>query len=320
MGRRLVLVVGYDDAELLDIACVTTALAMANELGALADRYRVRVAAPGGGPVTCASGLTLLGQVALERAAGPLDTLIVSGGLGHLRAAADLRLVGHVRRLARESRRVASLCTGASVLAAAGLLDGRRATTHWRYAAGLAASYPQVTVDADPIYIRDGDVATAAGVTSALDLTLAFVAEDHGFELSQEVARHMVTYLHRPGNQAQMSIHTAAPVPRNDLVRRVVERVIGDPGGDLSPAALAAGVGVSERHLHRLFLTHLGHPPARYVRRARAEAAAKLLVGTSLPVARIALRCGLGTAETLRRVFVERYGISPARYRAMQTG
>ncbi|MFI6085621.1 GlxA family transcriptional regulator [Streptomyces sp. NPDC051217] len=164
------------------------------------------MASPGGNPITCGSGLTLQSQQPLERLTGPLDTLIVSGGLGHERAAADSRLVGHVRRLAKESRRVASVCTGASILAATGLLDGRRATTHWRYASQLAAQHPAITVDFSPIYIRDGDVYTAAGITSALDLTLAFIEDDHGAELTRQVARDLVTYLQRPGNQAQMSL------------------------------------------------------------------------------------------------------------------
>ncbi|MFD5063076.1 GlxA family transcriptional regulator [Streptomyces sp. NPDC058394] len=319
MDERLIVIVGYDTAELLDIACVTTSLAMANQIGNLAHPYRVSVASPGGNPITCGSGLTLQSQQPLERLTGPLDTLIVSGGLGHERAAADPRLVGHVRRLAKESRRVASVCTGAGILAATGLLDGRRATTHWRYASQLAAQHPEITVDSSPIYIRDGDVYTAAGITSALDLTLAFIEDDHGAELARQVARDLVTYLQRPGNQAQMSLFTTAPAPKNDMVRQLIEHITSHLDHDLNAAALAARAGVTPRHLTRLFLEHLGQPPARFIRQARTEAAAHLLASTALPLAGVAKRCGFGSAETLRQAFTSRYGISPSRYRATQT-
>ncbi|MFD5316560.1 GlxA family transcriptional regulator [Streptomyces sp. NPDC127098] len=315
-GRRVV-VVGYHAAELLDIACVTSSLIMANHHGA-APPYDVSLATPSGLPVTCATGLTLQGQQAIERVTGPLDTLVVSGGIGHEEAAASRVVVGHVRRLARESRRVASVCTGAEILAAAGLLDGRRATTHWEYAPELAARHPAVTVDARPIFVRDGNVATAAGVTSALDLTLAFIEEDHGAALARTVARYLVTYLQRPGNQAQMSMFTESPPLGDGLVRRVVEYVTGHLGADLATATLAAGAGVSERHLTRLFLKELGETPGRFVRRTRAEAAAQLLAATSLPMSAIATRCGFGSAETLRQAFVDHYGIPPSRYRLTQ--
>ncbi|GGU50334.1 GlxA family transcriptional regulator [Streptomyces lavendofoliae] len=320
MDDRLIVIVGYDSAELLDISCVSTSLAMANGLGEPAVPYRVTVVSPGGNPITCGAGLTLLSRQPLERLTGPLDTLVVSGGLGHERAAADQRLVSHVRRLASESRRVASLCTGASVLAAAGLLDGRRATTHWRYARELAARYPAVTVDPDPIYVRDGNVATAAGITSALDLTLAFIEEDHGPDLARQVARNLVTYLQRPGNQAQMSLFTAAPPPRNEVVRELVAYVTSHPEHDLGASALAVRAGVTPRHLTRLFLEHLGQTPGRFVRQARTEAAAQLLATTALPVGRVAARCGFGSAETLRLAFTRQYGVSPSHYRATQAG
>ncbi|MFF5205923.1 GlxA family transcriptional regulator [Streptosporangium sp. NPDC000396] len=318
MDCRRVVVVGYHAAELLDIACVTTPLVMANAWGARPP-YQPCLATPGGRPVTCGSGLTVQAQETLERLTGPLDTLLVSGGIGHEEAAADPGLVAHVRRLARVSRRVASVCTGAGVLAAAGLLDGRQATTHWQWADAFAALHPEVSVDPKPIFVRDGQVATAVGVTSALDLTLAFIEEDNGPEVAREVARNLVTYLQRPGNQAQMSMFTAAPPPGDGLVRRVVDHITRDLADDLSAATLAGRAGVSERHLSRLFVRHLGMTPGRYVRRARTEAAAQLLVTTGLPTAAIAARCGFGNAETLRQAFTEIYGVSPSHYRATQS-
>lgn len=317
MNTRRVLIVGFDQAELLDIACVTSTLDHANLLSATPP-YEVSMATPGGGAITCSSGLVLAAHVPLERTLGPFDTLVVSGGPGAEAAANSCLVVGHVRRLAAESRRVASVCTGACVLAATGLLDGRRATTHWDMATRLEDRYPQVTVDPKPIYINDGNVYTSAGITSALDLTLALVAEDHGTVLARKLARRLVTYLQRPGNQAQMSMFVA-PAPRHELVRQVVDRVAGRLDGDLTTARLAMEAGVSERHLTRLFATHLGLTPGRYVRLARTEAAAHLLTSTRLPLHAVAKRCGFGSAETLRQAFVSRFGISPSRYKATQT-
>ncbi|MCC5576224.1 DJ-1/PfpI family protein [Microtetraspora sp. AC03309] len=315
MIERRVVVVGYDDAELMDIAGVTTPLHVANRLGGQPP-YRIGLATPGGRAITCGSGLVLQGQERLERLTGPIDTLVVSGGDGHEAAAEDRRLVAHVRRLAGESRRVASVCTGASVLAAAGLLAGRRATTHWAYARKLASLHPEVTVDPAPIYIRDGRVSTAAGVTSALDLTLAFIGEDHGPTLARDVARGLVTYLQRPGNQAQVSMFVAPPSPEHAVVRRIVDHVGSHLDGDLDAATLATLAGVSERHLARLFGAHIGESPARFVRRVRTEAAAHLLASTALPLPVVARRCGFGSAETLREAFTGRYGLPPSRYRA----
>nr|WP_285785913.1 helix-turn-helix domain-containing protein [Microbispora sp. NBRC 16548] len=265
-------------------------------------------------------------DVRVRTANGVRARVVIRGctGLVGFRGVRDLRgdlRIGfeHVRRLARESRRVASVCTGAAVLAAAGLLDGRRATTHWKYGYVLATRHPEITVDAEPIFIRDGNVATAAGVTSALDLTLAFIEEDHGAPLAREVARYLVAYLQRPGNQAQMSMSTESPPPSDSLVKRVVDHITGHLDGDLTTASLAADAGVSERHLTRLFLRHLGQSPGRFVRRARTEAAAHLLVSTSLPIAAIASRCGFGTTEGPRQNFLDRYGIPPSRYRQTKT-
>jgi transcriptional regulator GlxA family with amidase domain len=312
---RLVVVVGFDGIELIDVACVTSGFEHANRLGAQ-PAYRVVLATPAGRPVRSDSGLELRGQGRLDAIVDGVDTLVVSGGLGHEAAAANPRLIGQVRRLAAVSRRVASVCTGATVLAAAGLLDGRRATTHWYHARQLAERFPDVRVDAAPIFIRDGTVATSGGVTAALDLTLAFVEEDNGAELARWVAMGMVTYLQRPGNQAQMSLFTSIPRPEQVLVRRVVDHVVSHLDADLSAANLAALVGVSERHLSRLFAEHVGRTPARLVREARLEAASRLLADTREPLTTIARRCGFHSAESLRQAFVARFDVSPSRFRA----
>ncbi|SCG44682.1 Transcriptional regulator GlxA family, contains an amidase domain and an AraC-type DNA-binding HTH domain [Micromonospora echinaurantiaca] len=317
-STRRVLVVGYPAAELLDIACVTASMQMANYLRGRAI-YGLRLASPGGAAIRTATGLVVNAELALERARGPLDTLIVCGGIGYVDAMRDERLVAHVRRLGREARRVASVCTGAGVLAAAGLLDGRRVATHWHHAAYLQTRFPQVRFDSDPIFIAEGDVCTSAGVTAALDLMLAFIEADEGPALARDVSRHLVTYLQRPGNQAQMSMFTAPPAIRHALVRDTVAYISSHLREDLAAATLARLAGVSERHLARLFRRQLGVTPGRFVRRARVEAAAHLLTGTDLTVAAIAGRCGFGTVEALRQAFVATYGVSPSHYRATQS-
>jgi transcriptional regulator GlxA family with amidase domain len=312
-----VVLVAYDGAELLDIAAVSSALALANRLGA-DPAYRVTLASVGGGDVRCDSGLRLRAQARLS-AVETADTVVVSGGLGHTDAAGDRALVRHVRRLADGAARVGSVCTGATVLAATGLLAGRRATTHWLYAAELARAHPEVRVDATPVFVRDGRFATSGGVTASLDLTLAFIEEDHGAELARWVAMGMVTYLQRPGNQAQMSMFTMAPRPDHVVVRRVLDRVVADPAGEVSAEALAAHAGVSVRHLSRLFREHVGESPASAVRRMRLEIAARLITSTDLPLAQVATRCGFGSGETLRQAFVARFGVSPRTFRHTHT-
>jgi transcriptional regulator GlxA family with amidase domain len=313
---RQVVIVGYDGAELLDISSVSSTFVIAQYLCDLEPGYQVRLASPGGRPVHCATGLVVGAQASLDRLTDRIDTLVVSGGLGFDDAAGDPRLVAHVRRLATISRRVASVCTGAGILAAAGLLDGRRATTHWQYAGRLAAEHPKVRFDPAPIFVRDGPVITSAGVTSALDLSLALIEDDHGPEVARKVSRYLVTYLQRPGNQAQMSMFTAPAAPESMIIRSLVDHIASHLDDDLGTSALANRAGISERQLARVFVRDLGQNPAQYVRGVRLEAAARLLSGGTTPVATVARRCGFGTAESLRQAFVARYGMPPSRYRA----
>lgn len=315
---RRVLIVAYPAVELLDIACITTALTMANHHHG-AGLYRPQIAAPGGGRIETGTGVRIEADAALERVRGPVHTLIVSGGIGYVDAMRDPVLVAHVRRLGETAERVASVCTGAGILAAAGHLDGRRAATHWAHADRLAEAYPAVAFDPQPIFITDGAVSTSAGVTAALDLTLSFIESDAGADLAREVSRQLVTYLQRPGNQAQMSMFTAAPAAHDSAVTDLVGHIAGHLDGDLSTSALAARAGLSERHLTRLFLRDLAQTPGRYVRRARVEAAAALLTTSDLPLERVAARCGFGTAETLRQAFVRQYAVTPSHYRATQS-
>jgi transcriptional regulator GlxA family with amidase domain len=232
-----VVIIGFDQVALLDIACVSDTLDVANQQGGDL-RYDIRLASLRGRPVRGTSGLSLPGGTPVERVRDPIGTLVVAGGTGHLDAAGDTELVRHVRRSARISGRVAPVCTGASVLAAAGLLGGRRATTHWATARDLADEYPAVTVDPSPLFIFDGPVCTSAGMTGALDLTLAFV--EAGPEPARSVARFLVTCLQRPGNQSQVSMYVKDPAADHRVLREVVRYVTAHPDGDLTTPALAA--------------------------------------------------------------------------------
>ncbi|MET8974362.1 DJ-1/PfpI family protein [Streptomyces sp. NPDC004539] len=313
---RRVLLIAYDDAQILDIACPGSALDLANRFGAQPP-YRIELATTGPPLTRTSAGILLTAAHNLTTVTGPVDTLMVVGGAGCEEAAADKRLLAQLRRLAPHTRRLASVCTGAYVLAAAGLLDGRRATTHWAWGERLARRHPEIAVDSRPLYIRDGNVYTSAGVTSALDLTLSLIEDDHGPTLAREVARELVTHLHRPADQAQISTFLAAPPPGDRLVRDLAAHINAHLAADLTPAALAARAGVSTRHLTRLFTAHLGTTPARAVRRARTEAAAHLARTSSLPLAAIALRCGFRTAETLRQAFLDHYGVTGDTFRRM---
>lgn len=315
-GSRRILIVAYDDAQIIDIASPSGALDIANRLGARPP-YVIELGTLGGRAARSSAGIRVGAGRKLEAVTGVLDTLLVVGGVGCEEAAADERLLVQVRRLAERSRRVASVCTGAYVLAAAGLLDRRRATTHWRWGERLARRHPAVAVDVGPLRIRDGNVYTSAGVTSALDLTLTLIEDDHGPTLARSVARELVTHLHRPADQAQISLFLAGPPPGDRLVLDLTGHIAGHLAEDLSPAALAARVGISPRHLTRLFTTHLGITPARAVRAARTDAAVHMVRTSGLSLASIARRCGFGSPETLRQAFLDRYGMTGDRIRRM---
>lgn len=315
-GTRRVVIVGYDDVTLLDVACPADVLDAANRYGA-EPTYDVVLASLDGGPMRAANGLTLTARERLADISGPLDTLLVAGGIGYDVVGANPAMIEQLRRLAAVSRRIASVCVGSGLLASAGLLDGRRATTHWRYVDEQTRRHPTVRFDPAPIYIRDGDVWTAAGVTSGLDLAMAFVEADHGPELARSVARSLVTYLQRPANQAQVSMFVSGPVPEHAAVRTLTGHIANNPGADLSAPALARRVGLSERQLTRLFAQQLGVSPARHVRATRVSAAAQLLTTTGLPLSAVARRCGFGSTETLRQAFHREYRTSPSTYRSL---
>jgi transcriptional regulator GlxA family with amidase domain len=314
---RAVELLAYPAVQLLDIAGPLQVFASANELAARhgdAPLYAPRVVSAGAPVVTASAGLGLV-ALPLPPARAALDTLLVAGGPGVHAAAADPALLDWVRARARRARRVASVCTGAFVLAAAGLLEGRRAATHWMHCAELARRFPAIRVEPDPIFVHDGAIWTSAGVTAAIDLALALVEEDAGRTLALAVARHLVMFLKRPGGQAQFS--TVLSLQRaEDRFGELHSWMTGRLTGDLSLPALARKAGMSERSFCRHYVEATGITPARAVERLRVEAARRLLADTRLPVKRIAARCGFGSEETLRCSFLRLLSATPQHYRA----
>ncbi|PXX58715.1 AraC family transcriptional regulator with amidase-like domain [Nocardia tenerifensis] len=274
---------------------------------------RVRFASPDGKDVCTDVGLPLAVSAAVGDLTGSIDTLLVPGYPPELPVPADL--VEVVRVAGAGARRVASVCTGALVLAEAGLLDGRRATTHWLACDQLAQRFPRIEVDPDAICVRDGQVLTSAGVTAGIDLALALVEEDHGIESARSIAKHLVVFLRRPGGQAQFSQRARIGQPRNKSLRTAVESVTADLAADHSLAAMAERASLSERHLSRLFRQEMGVTPAQYVKQARVEAAQAMLETTDDLVAAIARHSGFGSEETMRRTFLEVLGTTPSDYR-----
>lgn len=304
-GHRVGVVV-FDGVKLLDVAGPMEVFAEANRLGGT----RYELVAVGAGEVTSSTGLTIDVDAGF---AVDLDTVLVAGGDRLVGRPIEPELVESVRGLAERTPRVCSICTGAFVLAAAGALDGRRATTHWQHARLLAASYPRITVEPDAIWVQDGPVFTSAGVSAGIDLALALVEKDAGGDLARAVARSLVVFLQRPGGQSQFSPSTSHPRPRSDVLRAVTDAVAADPAADHSIARMAATAAVSPRHLTRLFRAELGITPARYVEEVRIDAGKRGLE-QGLGVADTARVAGFGTAESMRRAFVLRVGVSPRTY------
>jgi transcriptional regulator GlxA family with amidase domain len=313
MSRRVVVVV-YPGIQSLDVTGPVEVFSTANRESGV-PHYRIEVVAATAAAVTTSSGLGLHVDTPINEVRGAIDTLLVAGGDGVVDAIGDARLVTGVRRLARRARRVTSVCSGAFVLAEAGLLDGRRATTHWLVCDAMARRYPSVTVDPDPIFVQDGNVFTSAGVTAGMDLALALVEDDAGRDLALAIARRLVLFLRRPGTQSQFSAQLAGQVAERDPLREAQRLIAEHPEVDLSIAALARHVGMSERNFARCFRDEVGMTPARFVEQARVETARRLLEETDDGVDAIARRAGFGTAETMRRTFLRIVRISPNDYR-----
>jgi transcriptional regulator GlxA family with amidase domain len=316
---RQVAILAYPGVQSLDITGPLEVFAGANRLIEASGRcergYEIRILSRDGGPLDTSSGLTLSPHADLDNAPGEIDTLIVAGGRGSRRAADDRTLVEWISRASARARRTASVCTGAFLLARAGLLDGRHATTHWAAAEELSRAYPDVHVNPDPIFLRDGTIWTSAGVTAGMDLALALVEEDLDRDAALAIARHLVLFLRRPGNQSQFSATLSNQQPARDPLREVQRLVLENVAGEHSVEAMAARAHMSPRHFARAFRAETGVTPARYVERVRLEAARRGLEDTADPIEAIAAACGFGTTETMRRVFLRLLGVGPAEYR-----
>jgi transcriptional regulator GlxA family with amidase domain len=278
--------------------------------------YSLAVVGTGKGPLSASSGFRFLPDTTFRALRGSLDTLLVVGGRGIDAVAGDRAILGWLRRVAGRVRRLGSVCTGAFLLAEAGLLDGRTATTHWSRAAELARRYPRVRVEEDRIWVRDGNLYTSAGVTAGMDLALALIEEDLGAEVALAVARAMVMYLRRPGDQSQYSAPLRLQAAETPSLRALVAWATEHPAGDLSVPALAQRVGKSPRHLTRVFRRELGIAPAEAVEQLRLEAARRALQQSAGSLDEVAARCGFGSAEVLRRVFLRALHVTPSAYRA----
>ena len=313
---RTVLIVLFDGVQSLDVTGPLEVFAGANRWHSGRDQdrpaYLIRTASLGGGAVRTSSGLRLSPDEDLADEAEP-DVLIVPGGEGTRRA--DPALVAWRRAHGPRAGRRVSVCTGAVLLAEAGLLDRRRVTTHWAYCATLAARFPEITVDPDPIFVTDGNVTTSAGVTAGIDLALALVEDDLGRDAALDIARHLVVFLRRPANQAQFSTQLAAQLADREPLREVQRWIADHPAADLSVQTLAGRASLSPRQFARAFAAEVGMPPGGYVDRVRLETARRRMEDTADAVEETARLCGYGTPEAMRRAFMRALGVSPAEYR-----
>lgn len=304
----------YEGAGLLDLSGPAEVFAVADGL-MMGGAYETLIVSPDGADRRSSSGFRIGVSAAAADVPGPIDTLLAPGTWSFAEAIGDAALLAAVTDAAGRSRRVAGVCVGAMVLAAAGLLEGRRATTHWQFLDEMGSRYPGVRLERDAIFVTDGDRITSAGVTAGIDLALALVEADHGPALARRVARHLVVFLQRPGGQAQFSVHLRHDPPERSPLRPVLAAVVAEPAADHSLAALSRRAGFSERHTARLFRRELGLSPARYVEQVRVEAARVMLESSDAPLAAVARDSGLGSPETMRRVFLRVLGVPPGAYR-----
>ncbi|WP_086666934.1 GlxA family transcriptional regulator [Lentzea kentuckyensis] len=308
MARKIVFLL-FDGMKMLDVTGPAEVFSEANIVGA---DYAISYVSASGAPVMTSIGVRL--PVDGTPDGVNADTVVVSGGDALVERGVPADLVAAIQSL-RNTRRLVSICTGSFALAAAGVLSGRRATTHWRVADRLARAYPDVQVEADSLFVEDRGVFTSAGVSAGMDLALALVEQDYGPDLAREVARRLVMFMQRPGGQSQFSAPLEVRPARTPALREVVDLVSAQPALDHSARTMAARVGVSARHLARLFATELDTTPARYVEQVRLDHA-KALLDAGHGVAQVAREAGFGSSETMRRVFVARLGASPSEYRA----
>ncbi|HJQ85461.1 MAG TPA: GlxA family transcriptional regulator [Candidatus Binatia bacterium] len=317
MSTRRIAVVAYPGVQILDVTGPLEVFAIAARLAASSPppTYVVEVLAAAAGPVRTQSGVRLVADRAWGAVARGLDTLLVAGGDGTFAAMQDARLLAWLRRIAPRVRRLGSVCSGTFILAEAGLLDGRRATTHWSVTGLLAERYPKIRIEPDRIFVRDGDRYSSAGVTAGIDLALALVEEDLGRDVALQTARQLVVFLKRPGGQSQFSAQLAAQAAEREPIRDLQAWIAEHPDADCAVAALARRVAMSPRNFARVFTREVGVTPAHFVEATRVEAARRRLEESTDGVDTVAVRSGFGTAESMRRAFLRTLGVPPSAYR-----
>ena len=312
---RNVALVGYEGAQSLDIVGPLEVFAMANRF-AETQPYTIILASPDGGTITCNSGLLLGGSLSLAALPDDLDTILVAGGSRDaLRRASNAYLLDWLNARAGSTRRLGSVCSGALVLAASGVLDGRRATTHWGYCEDMRNLRPAVQLEPDAIFVADPPYYTSAGVTAGIDLCLSLVEADCGSQLALAIARNLVLFMRRPGGQTQYSEGLNVQAAATPRLRQLITDITADPTGDLAVPELADRVAMSERTFSRVFQKETGVSPAAFVEIARVNRAKALLETSSWTLARVAERAGFGSVEGLHRAFNKRVGVTPGEYR-----
>lgn len=311
---KTIAILALPGVQLLDVCGPLDVFAQAN-VEAGHEAYRLEIIACEAGPVRSSSGARLLADRIAGEAGAAIDTLLIAGAPN----AATLRLrpalLAWVGECSGHARRFGSVCTGAFILAASGLLEGRRVTTHWASAQALRSQCPGVEVEEDALYVRDGKLRTAAGVTAGLDMALALVEEDLGREVAMRVAAQLVMFFKRPGGQLQFSRKGEARPTGRSVLQEVQRWVAANPQLSLPVEVLASHAGLSPRHFARLFQAEVGMTPAAWVEQSRIAAARLLLEGGLEPPKQVAAKCGFANADTLRRAFVKHVGVTPAEYR-----
>jgi transcriptional regulator GlxA family with amidase domain len=321
-SERVVVLFAYDGCQSLDVTGPLEVFNAVNRHGTEGHRYRVVIASRSGGTIRANSGLQIAGTTAIDSLPPDLDTVLLVGGNeeGLRAAAADPATLAWIRSSAQRARRFGSVCTGAFLLGAAGLLKGRRATTHWNSCVALAALFPDAEIVPDAIYVADGPLYTSAGITAAMDLALALVEADLGRRSALAAARHLVLFLRRPGGQSQFSSTLSAQARATHPLRELLTWIVEHPGADLTLGALAQRAHMSERNFTRRFRIETGVTPAQFIESARLDRARALLEETDWTMKKLARQAGFGSVDALQRAFVRRLSTTPREYRQRFSG
>jgi len=314
---RKIAVLAVEHAQLLDVTGPFQCFSSANDVTADRDRlpYEPILVSPKGGPLETYGGLVVMSRALADLDGENIDTLIIAGGLGTRRAMKDAALIQAIRGWSGRVRRLASVCTGAFLLAEAGLLDGKRVATHWWAADDLQQRFPRIMVEPEPIFIQDGGIWTSAGVTAGIDLSLALIQDDLGHDHAMRIARQLVVFLKRPGGQAQFSTVLEAQIAADQDFAGLHAWVRDHLDQELKVERLAEQAGMSARTFARAYAAKAGRTPARMVEAMRIESARRSLEATERPLKQIARDCGFGDEERMRRAFQRRLGVCPLDYR-----